>query len=44
MQALLLWRTAPKNDPATGVMRHADAGYALAKQCARDNGLWLPMV
>nr|HAT8713969.1 urocanate hydratase [Legionella jordanis] len=31
------------NDPATGVMRHADAGYELAKQCARDNNLWLPM-
>lgn len=31
------------NDPSTGVMRHADAGYALAKQCARDNSLWLPM-
>ena len=31
------------NDPATGVMRHADAGYALAKQCARQNSLWLPM-
>lgn len=32
-----------RNDPATGVMRHADAGYALAKQCAKDNALWLPM-
>ncbi|KTD18489.1 urocanate hydratase [Legionella lansingensis] len=31
------------NDPATGVMRHADAGYALAKECAEANGLWLPM-
>lgn len=31
------------NDPATGVMRHADAGYSLAKQCAADNHLWLPM-
>jgi len=31
------------NDPATGVMRHADAGYALAKQCAVENHLWLPM-
>lgn len=31
------------NDPATGVMRHADAGYELAKQCARENNLWLPM-
>ncbi|MCC5793041.1 MAG: urocanate hydratase [Legionellaceae bacterium] len=32
------------NDPASGVMRHADAGYALAQQCARDNNLWLPML
>lgn len=31
------------NDPATGVMRHADAGYPLAKQCAKENSLWLPM-
>jgi urocanate hydratase len=31
------------NDPATGVMRHADAGYDLAKKCAKENGLWLPM-
>jgi len=32
------------NDPATGVMRHADAGYAIAQRCARDNGLDLPML
>jgi urocanate hydratase len=32
------------NDPATGVMRHADAGYELALDCARDNKLWLPML
>jgi len=32
------------NDPATGVMRHADAGYELARDCARANGLWLPML
>ncbi len=30
------------NDPATGVMRHADAGYAGALDCARENGLKLP--
>jgi len=30
------------NDPATGVMRHADAGYDIAKDAARDNGLNLP--
>ncbi|QTN27491.1 urocanate hydratase [Rhodoferax sp. AJA081-3] len=32
------------NDPATGVMRHADAGYDIARQSARDNGLNLPML
>ena len=32
------------NDPATGVMRHADAGYELARDCAQVNGLWLPML
>ena len=31
------------NDPGTGVMRHADAGYAVAEQCAREQGLNLPM-
>jgi len=32
------------NDPATGVMRHADAGYASAIACANEQGLNLPMV
>jgi len=35
--ANVLW-----NDPATGVMRHADAGYAIAQDCARQFGLDLP--
>ncbi len=35
--ANVLW-----NDPATGVMRHADAGYDIAIDCARENGLDLP--
>jgi urocanate hydratase len=30
------------NDPASGVMRHADAGYAAAIECAREKGLDLP--
>ena len=30
------------NDPATGVMRHADAGYDIATDCAREHGLNLP--
>jgi urocanate hydratase len=35
--ARVLW-----NDPATGVMRHADAGYEIALDCAREKGLDLP--
>ncbi|MTH35852.1 urocanate hydratase [Paracoccus limosus] len=35
--ARVLW-----NDPATGVMRHADAGYQIALDCAREHGLNLP--
>ena len=37
--ARVLW-----NDPGTGVMRHADAGYEIAKACAREQGLNLPML
>ena len=37
--ARVLW-----NDPATGVMRHADAGYEDAIACAREHGLNLPML
>jgi urocanate hydratase len=32
------------NDPGSGVMRHADAGYDIAIDCARRNGLKLPMI
>lgn len=32
------------NDPATGVMRHADAGYDIAVNCAVEKGLDLPMI
>ncbi len=37
--ARVLW-----NDPASGVMRHADAGYQVAIDCARENDLELPMI
>jgi urocanate hydratase len=37
--ARVLW-----NDPATGVMRHADAGYEIAVDCAKEQGLDLPMI
>ena len=30
------------NDPASGVMRHADAGYEIAVECAKEQGLKLP--
>jgi urocanate hydratase len=33
-----------RNDPGTGVMRHVDAGYETAIECARENGLDLPML
>jgi urocanate hydratase len=36
--ARVLW-----NDPASGVMRHADAGYVAAIACAREQGVDLPM-
>ena len=32
------------NDPGSGVMRHADAGYELAEQIARERGVDLPML
>jgi urocanate hydratase len=32
------------NDPATGVMRHADAGYQEARDCAKEQGLNLPSI
>lgn len=32
------------NDPGTGVMRHADAGYDIAIDCAKEQGLDLPMI
>ena len=32
------------NDPATGVMRHADAGYDIAIDAAARHHLWLPML
>lgn len=32
------------NDPATGVMRHADAGYDIAINCAKEQGLNLPSI
>ncbi|MFO1325041.1 MAG: urocanate hydratase [Burkholderiales bacterium] len=37
--ARVLW-----NDPATGVMRHADAGYAKAIEVAKAGGLRMPML
>jgi urocanate hydratase len=32
------------NDPSTGVMRHADAGYPEARAAARERGVRVPML
>jgi urocanate hydratase len=32
------------NDPGTGVMRHADAGYEIAQRVARERGVDIPML
>lgn len=37
--ARVLW-----NDPAIGVIRHADSGYDLARTCVKNNGLNMPML
>ena len=39
-----VWIPVHLNDPATGVMRHADAGYQIAIDCAKEQGLNLPMI
>jgi urocanate hydratase len=41
-EAAVRLRNVLWNDPATGVMRHADAGYDIAKDCAREFNLDLP--
>jgi urocanate hydratase len=36
-------RRVLNNDPGLGVVRHADAGYELAQQTAREKGIHIPM-
>ncbi|MGQ9653155.1 MAG: urocanate hydratase, partial [Thermodesulfobacteriota bacterium] len=36
--------TVLRNDPATGIIRHADAGYEKAVEMARERGVKLPMI
>ncbi len=36
--------TVLNNDPASGVVRHADAGYDIAKDWARKKNIWMPML
>ena len=36
-------RLCLRNDPALGVVRHADAGYELAQRTAREKGIQIPM-
>lgn len=43
-EALIRLNRVLTNDPATGVMRHADAGYDIAKQCAKEKKINLPMI
>lgn len=42
-QAALRLERVLTNDPGTGVMRHADAGYPRAIEVARERGVRLPM-
>jgi urocanate hydratase len=37
-------RRVLNNDPGLGVVRHADAGYALAEDTARARGIHMPML
>ena len=41
-EAALALERVLTNDPGTGVMRHADAGYEEAIRCAREKGIDLP--
>jgi len=43
-EAALAVENVLTNDPGTGVMRHADAGYDEAIACARERGIDLPMI
>ena len=44
LEAEMRLRRVLRNDPGTGVMRHADAGYEEALASARENDLDLPML
>jgi urocanate hydratase len=37
-------RRVLNNDPGLGVVRHADAGYAMARKTARERGIHMPML
>jgi urocanate hydratase len=37
-------QTVLRNDPATGVIRHADAGYDRALETAKEQGIKIPML
>ena len=36
--------TVLRNDPATGIFRHVDAGYEEAERTARERGVKIPML
>jgi urocanate hydratase len=37
-------RTVLRNDPATGIIRHADAGYERAVETAKKHGIKIPTI
>jgi urocanate hydratase len=43
-EAELRATTVLRNDPATGICRHADAGYVLAREVAQSRGVKIPML
>ena len=43
-EAAIRLRNVLTNDPGTGVMRHADAGYDTAIKCAKEHNLNMPML
>ena len=43
-EAELRVTTVLRNDPATGIIRHADAGYEKAVEVAQERGVKIPMI
>jgi len=41
--SLVEWHSGVSNDPGMGVIRHVDAGYDEAIECANERGVKIPM-